>query len=196
MTASAAPFGLERARRVGSQSNSTGLSHYRIGNGLATNLFYGDPVMFSGGNDGTIVLASTSAALPLGVFYGAIWQDPNLDGQPRWTPYWPASTSSADSTPWGMVCDDPFQTYYIQGDASVSIGDIQAFEFDTSISAGSTVNGRSRTSLNAGSRAASVTKKLRVVGLKDIPGNVFGDAFTIVEVRFSRHVYATPVSAA
>ena len=196
MTTTFAPFGLEPARRQGSNSNSTGLTQFRILNGLGGNIFYGDPVMFHTSNNGTVVVCSTSAGVPVGVFYGCVYNNPNLNDQPRFSPFWPASTSVTDgSQPYALVCDDPQQTFYIQADASVSVGDIN-FDFSVTISAGTTRNGRSKTALNATSRVvhgfssvANSNKLVTVKELKDFPGNVFGDLYPIVEVQWVKHAY-------
>ena len=181
MTATFTPSGLSRLRRLASEANSTGVSRWRIANGFDTAMFTGDLV----GEviaTGTINLVSTSAGIPLGVFEGCQYNDPNNSNRPTWSRYWPGDTSVTDgSQPIAYVCDDPDATFTIQSDVSVSVGDI-GYSFYVSASAGNTVTGQSRYSLAGASRNAS-TNHVQIIDIYDIPGNAFSDAFPIVEVR-------------
>ena len=77
--------------------------------------------------------------------------------------------------------------YLIQADTSVTIGDLNSFNFEVTLGAGSTVTGKSGFGLDAGTRATT-KNMLRIVGLYDIPGNEITSAFPIVEVRLNQHV--------
>ena len=187
MTATAAPFGLTPARKLGQNKNSEGVSTYRIVNAFAGNIFTGDLVRLNVVN-GTITAVSVSANMPIGVFLGCQYNDPNNNNRPRWNNYWPTGTSVTDgSQPVAFVADDPWQTFYIQADASVSVGDIGR-NFVVSVSAGNTTTGQSRYSLLAISRSLEQSH-LQMIDIKDIPGNVLSDAFPIVEVRIKNHFY-------
>ena len=187
MTATAAPFGLTPARKLGQGPNSSGVSTYRIVNGFAGNIFTGDLVRLNVAN-GTITAVSASTNMGIGVFLGCQYNDPNNNNRPRWNTYWPTGTSVTDgSQPVCFVADDPWQTFYIQADVSVSVGDIGR-TFAVSVSAGNTTTGQSRYSLNAISRGLE-QNHLQIIDVKDIPGNVFSDAFPIVEVRVKNHLY-------
>ena len=188
MTATAAPFGLTPARKLGQNKNSEGVSTYRIANAFAGNIFTGDLVRLNVVN-GTITAVSASTNLGIGVFLGCQYNDPTNNNRPRWNTYWPTGTSVADgSQPVCFVADDPWQTFYIQADASVSVGDIGR-TFSVSVSAGNTTTGQSRYSLNAGSRSLDNVAHLQMVDVKDVPGNVLSDAFTIVEVLIRNHFW-------
>ena len=187
MTATAAPFGLQPARKLGQGRNSEGVSTYRIVNGFAGNIFTGDLVRLNVAN-GTITAVSASTNMGIGVFLGCQYNDPNNNNRPRWNTYWPTGTSVTDgSQPVCYVADDPWQTFYIQADVSVSVGDIGR-TFAVSVSAGNTTTGQSRYSLNGGSRGLE-QNHLQIIDVRDIPGNVFSDAFPIVEVRIKNHFF-------
>ena len=194
MTATAAPFGLTPARKLGQNKNSEGVSTYRIVNAFAGNIFTGDLVRLNVVN-GTITAVSVSANMPIGVFLGCQYNDPNNNNRPRWNNYWPTGTSVTDgSQPVAFVADDPWQTFYIQADASVSVGDIGR-NFVVSVSAGNTTTGQSRYSLLAISRSLEQSH-LQMIDIKDIPGNVLSDAFPIVEVLIKNHFYNSASIAA
>lgn len=187
MTATALPFGLTPARKLGQNKNSEGVSTYRIVNAFAGNIFTGDLVRLNVVN-GTITAVSASTNMGIGVFLGCQYNDPSNNNRPRFNTYWPTGTSVSDgSQPVAFVADDPWQTFYVQADASVSVGDIGRF-FSVSVSAGNTTTGQSRYSLNAVSRALD-KKHLQMIDIKDIPGNVLSDAFPIVEVKIGDHFW-------
>ena len=194
MTATAAPFGLMPARKLGQAVNNEGVSTYRIVNAFAGNIFTGDLVRLNTVN-GTITAVSTSANQGIGVFLGCQYNDPSNNNRPRWNTYWPTGTSVTDgSQPVCFVKDDPWVTFFIQADASVSVGDIGS-TFSVSVSAGNTTTGQSRYSLNAGSRSLN-NNHLQMIDIKDIPGNVLSDAFPIVEVLIKNHFYNSASIAA
>lgn len=187
MTATAAPFGLAPARKLGQNKNSEGVSTYRIVNAFAGNIFTGDLVRLNVVN-GTITAVSASTNMGIGVFLGCQYNDPTNNNRPRFNTYWPTGTSVSDSSqPVAFIADDPWQTFYVQADASVSVGDIGR-NFAVSVSAGNTTTGQSRYTLNAGSRTLE-QNHLQIIDVKDIPGNVFSDAFPIVEVRIKNHFF-------
>lgn len=190
MTSSKVAFGFRPARMRGGAVNGKALSEYRIANGFAGNIFYGDPVKQI--SDGTIVVASVTTDNAVGVFYGCTYVDPTTK-QPQYSRYWPASVSSLDAAPKALVLDDSRATYIIGADASVSVGDI-GLNFDVSNGGGSTLYGSSAFVLKASTRKGG-TGLVRVVDVYPTPDNAFGDAFTQVEVRFVQHVDARTSAA-
>jgi hypothetical protein len=181
MTATKTLNGLTPSRMRGSGANSTGSSVYNIASGYADNIFTGDIVVNTAGGNVNVQLSATDEAL--GVFMGCRYTAPN--GTPTWSSYWPSGTVSSDAK--AMVVDNPAATYLIQADTSVTIGDLNSFNFEVTLGAGSTVTGKSGFGLEAGTRATT-KNMLRIVGLYDIPGNEITSAFPIVEVRLNQHV--------
>jgi hypothetical protein len=183
MTATKTLNGLTPSRMRGSGANSTGSSVYNIASGYADNIFTGDIVVNTTGGNVNVQLSTTDKAL--GVFVGCRYTAAN--GTPTWSPYWPSGTVSADAK--AMVVDNPAATYLIQADTSVTIGDLNSFNFEVTLGAGSTVTGKSGFGLDAATRGLD-NEMLRIVGLYDTPGNEITSAFPIVEVRLNQHVDA------
>jgi hypothetical protein len=157
--------GLVPTRMRGSGYNTSGNSRYRISNTYGTSIFMGDLVRISAG---TIVEASATSKDNIGAFMGCYYVDPTTK-RPTWSKYWPASTSSADSTPYAFVADNPATIFEIQANSSVTTADIQVTNFDVSVGSGSTLTGMSGMRLDVGTDGA--TGQLRIVGIKDTPGN-------------------------
>jgi len=167
MEESVMPNGLIPSRKSGNAYNTSGFSRYRIANTYASNMFTGDLVRVSAG---TIQIATTATKDNIGVFMGCRYVDPNSK-RPTWSKYWPASTSSSDATPYAFVDDDRNTIFEIDANATVSVGVIQVQNFDvTTSTSGSTLTGNSGMALNVGSMATA-TGQLRVVEIKDSPGN-------------------------
>ena len=170
--------GLTPARRLGGAPNGGGQNLYRIANGLAQDLFAGDPVKLT---VGVVQRCSATTDFAMGVFMGCKYVDPNSK-RPTWSQMWTSATSSADGTPYAYVVDDPNATFFIGSDASVTLGDT-GLNFPVTLGTGNTFTQRSGYGLKAASRATT-SALLRVLGIKQVPGNAFGDPFPIVEVKF------------
>lgn len=185
MTASKALFGMVPLRKVGSNYNSTAQTQYNIANGLASNIFHGDLVTISAGN---ITPVATTTDYAVGVFMGCEYTDPTSK-QPTFSRHFPANTSSAIGNPVGFVVDDPYATFMIQADASVTAGDIQSQNFAVTLGSGSTITGNSGFGIKAASRATT-TKAVRPIAVIDEPGNALSGtdgAFPKLEVKIVQH---------
>ena len=185
MSASKALFGMVPLRKVGSNYNSTAQTQYNIANGLASNIFHGDLVTISAGN---ITPVATTTDYAVGVFMGCEYTDPTSK-QPTFSRHFPANTSSAIGNPVGFVVDDPYATFMIQADASVTAGDIQSQNFAVTLGSGSTVTGNSGFGIKAASRATT-TKAVRPIAVIDEPGNALSGtdgAFPKLEVKIVQH---------
>jgi hypothetical protein len=155
--------GFTPAKKRGNNANSTGNSIYAIASGDARNIFNGDLVKVSAG---LIEVVSASDDFAVGVFTGVSYEQ---DGEPKFAQHWTASTSASNIK--AYVDDDIRSTYFIQADASVSIGDINVKNFGVTLGAGSTVTHQS----GFGVKAATRTDKpemLKVIGVKSETGNV------------------------
>ena len=193
MSASKALFGMVPLRKVGSNVNSTGQTQYNIANGLASNIFHGDLVMMSAGN---LTPVATTTDYAVGVFVGCEYTDPTSK-QPTFSRYFPANTSSAIGNPVGFVSDDPYGSFMIQADASVTAGDINGMNFAVTLGSGSTVTGNSGFGIKAASRATTHLLA-RPIAVVDEPGNSLSatdGAFPKLEVKIVQHAL-TRVSSA
>ena len=185
MSASKALFGMVPLRKVGSNYNSTAQTQYDIANATASNIFHGDLVTIA---DGYITPIATTTDYAVGVFVGCEYTDP-VSKQPTFSHYFPANTSSAIGNPVGFVVDDPYASFMIQADASVTAGDINSQNFEVTLGSGSTVTGNSGFGIKASSRATA-TKAVRPIALIDEPGNALtgtDGAFPKLEVKIVQH---------
>ena len=185
MSASKALFGMVPLRKVGSNYNSTAQSQYDIANATASNIFHGDLVKIA---NGYITPIATTTDYAVGVFVGCEYTDP-VSKQPTFSHYFPANTSIAIGNPVGFVVDDPYATFMIQADASVTAGDINSQNFAVTLGSGSTVTGNSGFGIKAASRATA-TKAVRPIAMIDEPGNALtgtDGAFPKLEVKIVQH---------
>ncbi len=170
--------GFTPARRIGGAGHN-GSNTYRIANGLTQNIFRGDDVKTT---LGFIQRCSAVGDFAIGVFDGCYYIDP-VTKKPTWSSYWTSGTSAADAAPMANVVDDPNATFFIQADASVTTGDV-GLNFDLTIGDGSTITGRSGFGIKASTRGTA-HKRVRVLDIKKVPGNAFGDATPVVEVKIA-----------
>lgn len=177
------------ARKRGMAANSTGFDELKIASGLAQNIFTGDLVEVTAGNLNAVSAGATSvgdAAPVVGVFMGCHYVE---NGTPKWNKYWPTGTSATDIK--AFVNTDPWSTYYIQADASLSAGDINYTTFGITAGSGSTVTGQSGFGIAATTRGF-LPLDVRPISVLDEPGNditvAAQRAFPVVEVRLIHHV--------
>lgn len=190
MVATAAPFGMLPARRLGSAYNTQGFTRYQIASGYATNIFFGDVVQLVA--DGVIEKdTGTTSLTPVGVFLGCEYDGDaalnyRLHGQ-----YYPANTTGVT---YAYVLDDPDAEFLIQGDGPVPQTAVGANAAIVQ-TAGNTAFGRSRNSLDVSTIATTSTLPLRITGFglggDGLSENTPGDAFTNVRVKFNNHQLRT-----
>jgi hypothetical protein len=177
------------ARMRGSGANSTGFDEIKIASNHAQNIFTGDLVEVSAGSLWAVSAGATSvgdASPAIGVFMGCHYVE---NGEPKWNKYWPTGTSATDAK--GFVDTNPWSTYYIQADATLSAGDINSQNFGITVGSGSTVTGQSGFGIKAASRS-NLILDVRPINVLDEPGNditvAAQNAFPVVEVRLIHHV--------
>jgi hypothetical protein len=183
MSSTKALNGFHASRKRGSGANSTGNSRYQIAQGTNLAMYSGDLMKI--GTGGFVTPITTTTDYAIGVLEGVRYVD-KTSKQPKWSRYIASSVSSDDGLTYALINDDPEQTYIVQGDASLTVGDLLN-NFNVTLGAGSTVTGQSGFGIKIGS-VTTGTAMLRPVGLWDVPGNAWGDAFTKVECRIVRHV--------
>ena len=165
------------------------LNEYKIASGYAVSLGKGDPLMGTG--DGYVEEAAAGEEEIIGVFAGCRYIDTN--GNPVYSEYWPASTTtkgSADVT--ALVWDDPMIVFRIQCDtlALTAVGALS--DYDTG--APSATTRLSGVELVASS-TATTGRSVRILGLSDIPDNAVG-AYAKADVMFAEHVGLNSASGA
>jgi len=177
------------ARKRGMAANSTGFDELKIASAHGQNIFTGDLVEVTAGNLNAVSAGATSvgdAAPVVGVFMGCHYVE---NGTPKWNKYWPTGTSATDIK--AFVNTDPWSTYYIQADATLSAGDINSANFGITVGSGSTVTGQSGFGVKGASRTDKILD-VRPISVLDEPGNDITvsaqRAFPVVEVRLIHHV--------
>jgi len=114
-------FGLRPLSKLGSATNSTGLSSYsmyEIANGNTDKIYHGQPVIpLSTGFIGVTANAAGGTVSLLGVFMGCKYVASGT-GKPTWSNYWPGSGADSNHPIEAFVEDDPNQLYVIATDAS------------------------------------------------------------------------------
>jgi hypothetical protein len=160
---------------------------YPLPNGAnCPDLAKGSPVKLSGG---VVTSVGTGAGPLLGVANGFAWVDA-ISG-PQLRNSIPADVSSAglfdgSDRPTAYVIDNPFATFLVQADASVTAGDL-GLNFDVTATGGdvNTVYGTSRYALDASTRTSAIGSALKLVGLANIPDNNWGDPFPVLVVKMN-----------
>lgn len=192
MSSTAFPFGMIPVENLAASYNTQGFESFNILDGYTTSIFFGDVVKMA--TTGLIQKdTGTSTLTPYGVFVGCSYVDPTIK---YWnnSQFWPASTTTGITTgaqrPTCKVVDNPNAVFAIQADGSITQDALGA---NAAIiqTAGSSTFGRSRNALNSASINTTDTLPLRIVGIQQTPDNDWGDAFTIVLVKFNNHQLTT-----
>ena len=188
MSATSAPFGLKPAYH--GSGGTVRPTIYSIRSTYAADILENQPVRLvpSSTGEGTIVAAAIGESL-IGTFLGVSWTD--SDGVRRYSNKWTSGTVGTDIQ--ATVTLDPWITYEIQADDTMTVADIgKQFEFNT-VTAGSTVTGLSAVSLDVGS--ATTSAAMRLIGLNPGPDNNWGDAYPIVLVQIAKHQNVAVINA-
>jgi hypothetical protein len=181
-----APFGLRAVAALGTHGNE--VRAYPLPNGAnCPDLAKGSPVKLSGG---VVTSAGAGGDGPLlGVANGFAWVDA-ISG-PQLRNSIPADVSSAglfdgSDRPTAYVIDNPFATFLVQADASVTAGDL-GLNFNVTAVGGdvNTVYGTSRYAILASSRTSAINTAVKLVGLANIPDNNWGDPFPVLVVKLN-----------
>ena len=164
-----APYGLKPINLIGGQVFSGSTRMYNINYAYPTDIFYGDFVALSRGNLERISVSTGTVGTLVGIFLGCTYTDPTTK-QPRFSQYWPASTTAGDGL--AYICDDPdtvfkavvcSATTVVASGARAMIGQNLACINNT----GLTSTGNSRNALLAPTATPATTDSLpiRVLGL-------------------------------
>lgn len=181
MSATSAPFGFVPIYHPTGNARGTAYDGV-ISAAYATSIYKYQPVYINAGvlepGDGSVDL--------LGVFAGVEYQEA---GTLRWVEsnYWPASTSFVAGTIRAYVWDDPNIVYRVQADGSIAAGNIGDQADGTNLTANG--SGLSQATLNHTLVGASSQGQWRIVNLYNDLSNVWGDAYTIVNVQIAQQQY-------
>tara|TARA_R100001244_G_scaffold44754_1_gene40587 strand:- start:273 stop:857 length:585 start_codon:yes stop_codon:yes gene_type:complete len=180
-----APFGFRAVGEVGSGVNNGGTNRYAITDNFAAAIYQNSHVMLA---SGVLAVGTDSGATNLGVFNGCFYQDPNTQ-KPTWSNYYPASTNITQGAIDAYVYDDPKRLFEAQCDGTIALTDIGK-NIDSAVTAGSTVNGQSKTELKASSVNTTAALQFKITGISKDPDN--SDASSANAnwlVFFNEHLY-------
>jgi len=176
--------------RHGAGGTPQRLGSYEIANGLAQDLFSGDPVVLVGSGRTITIATAGNANLIVGIFAGCRYTDANGDVQFR--PNWVSGTvgtglQRGDDNPEALVYDDPRMEFVIQvsstGLVVADVGQLANFV----LGAGNAFTGRSGYLLDQASLNPTA-RQLRILGLSRVPENDYGE-FAKARVLINNHSY-------
>jgi hypothetical protein len=146
-------------------------SAYRIASGYGSNIFTGSLVKSTGTTKQIALAAPGDRAV--GVFIGCEYVDAN--GDTRFSPYWPASTTLKTGTECiAYVVDDPLAVFEVQASLGFALADIGAVA-DVTAEAGVTRTGKSTMKLDSATISATGSAQLKILDLVRRPDNEIGN---------------------
>ena len=181
MSATSAPFGLRPAFHPSGLDRAQALAG-GITSAYSSNIFKGQPVLYSA--SAGVIIPVTSTGAWSGAFAGVEWTD--TTGRARVSNYWPASTAYTAGTCTAYFYNDQNIVYEIQADgamAQTTIGNEYNFN---NLSNGSTTTGLSQCTLSSTLKAAGVQGQMQIVNLAPYADNAWGDSYVIVRAQISK----------
>ena len=172
-------WGLRPIAKVGSNSNSTGVSGYtmyEIASDNSNAIYQGSPVIpLSTGYIDIVGAAAGGTVGLVGAFMGCKYVA-STTGKPTWSNYWPGSGADSNHPVEAFVADDPMQLFAITTDASwTSKATARAAVFAnanfSSGTSGSTTSGMSSGALAISTINTTANLNLRIMGWEDDPMN-------------------------
>ena len=158
-------FGLRPARQLDGTPYNGAQNRYRILKNYGTAIFQGDLVKTKA--DGTIERAGATDNPLVGVFNGVFYTDPTTQ-KPTFKNFYPGSISANDIV--AQVIDGPDVVFEINADATFTVSHLFA-NYKTNATAGDTLSGQSRVSLDVATADSSSTFQLKAVDISQDPSN-------------------------
>lgn len=183
MSALAAPFGFRPVYHPSGLIRSRCLPN-GIASGLASNIFQNQPVAFIAGT-GVLTPVVANNVDFVGVFQGIEFTP--LGGRPAVANFWVSGTVYDTTQPVNVYyVDDPETVFEVQADGSVAAATAgQEFNI-TNFAAGSTSTGLSAATVGAAGVGTGVQGQWYHEGAAPYVDNIYGDAFTIIQVKMAR----------
>lgn len=192
MATTAAPLGLRPVAYLGGRSYNGAVREYAIRSGYATRIGENDVVRVGGSSDtsdeGYLMkeTGTTSLTVPIGVFRGCSYTDPNT-GQKVFKNQYPGSITASDIV--AYVADDPDLVFETQANGAVVQAELGENCALVQGSGTNTATGMSSHGVN-GTTATTNTLPFRVVGFVNRPGSAVGDTYTDVYVCWNAGIHA------
>ena len=198
-------FGLRPYGKLGSSTNSTGLTEYRIASDNSNPIYQGMAVIpLAAGVIDDLQAAAGGTVSIVGVFNGCEYVS-STTGEKVFSNYWPGSGADSNHPVKAFLYDDPNQLFTIATSNVVSGQNTEA-EVRTSVfaniqfatgNAGSTTTGMSSATADLNTVATTNSHALRIMGILDDPENSdFTAAGIPLIVRINNHFNAPTGSIA
>ena len=183
MASTASPMGARPMGSLVSCAYNAKITHYKINNAYATDIFYGDFVKWADNNPNTTIQkdTGTTSMTPIGVFLGCSYTDPST-GQTTFNQYYPASTAADDIM--AYVASDPFLVMQMQSDEALTQDDLGK-NVAVVQTGGSTAIGTSKNAIDGSTANTTNTLPLKMIDFVEGPDSAIGDAKTDVLVMFN-----------
>ena len=193
-----AAFGFRPVGKLGSAVNNSGTTKYRIADNQAGAIYKGDIVFIGNGSDagtgvtpaaGYIGPAAAGQSNSIGIFNGCFYTDPTTK-KPTWSNYYPGSINITVGTIDAYIYDDPNTLFEVQASGSLTYATVVGNNIDFAYTAGSTINGQSKSELASAITGSGATDVCVIVGISEDPEN--SDAASANSnwiVRFNEHRY-------
>lgn len=189
-------FGLRPIGKVGQNTNSTGMTEYRIAAANTNAIYQGSPVIpLAAGVIDIVGSAAGGTVGLLGVFAGCEYVS-STTGEKVWSNKWPGSGADSNFPVKAFVYDDPNQLFLIATSNVVAAANTEA-EVRAAVfananfangAAGVTSTGMSSATLDLNTIATTNTLNLRIVGVQEDPENSdFTSAGVGIIVRLNNH---------
>ena len=186
-------FGLRPYSKVGQNTNSTGMTEYRIASDNSNVIYTGSPVIpLSTGFIDIVGAAAGGTVGLLGAFNGCEYVS-STTGEVVFSKHWPGSGADSKFPVRAFVFDDPLQQFVVASDASLTNeatarAAIFANANFSSGTSGSTTTGKSSAALAVSTIATTNTLNLRIMGIVDDVENAdFAASGIGVIVRLNNH---------
>lgn len=189
-----AAFGLRPYKMLGAGANTNGLMTFKIQTtgtaGTSSNIYEGSPVIpLANGLVDIVGAAAGGTVALLGAFVGCNYTD--LNGKPRWSNYWPGTSSVKSSTEATcVIAAHPDQLFLINCDGAAADTAVHANANFATATSGSTTTGKSSAELDISTAAATNTLNMRIIGFEDSPSNDDASAAgRLAIVQLNNHFY-------
>ena len=186
-------FGLRPYSKVGQNTNSTGMTEYRIASDNSNVIYTGSPVIpLSTGFIDIVGAAAGGTVGLLGAFNGCEYVSATT-GEGVFSKHWPGAGADSNFPVRAFVFDDPLQQFVVASDASLTNeatarAAIFANANFSSGTSGSTTTGKSSAALAVSTIATTNTLNLRIMGIVDDVENAdFAASGIGVIVRLNNH---------
>jgi hypothetical protein len=172
-----AAFGFKHTSYVPGGAPDFQLSHYVISSALATNICFGDAVIYTNSTSPFIIpatptLATAAAAAIVGIFQGCM-MIPSAGGAPTWSPFYPASGVAQNAT--AYVIDAPGAQFLVAAAntaiTSANIGQVANFSTGVGATTGGAFSAMTIDQSTVTSGAGATTLPFRIIDLYQGIGN-------------------------